>query len=224
MQMTRKVLLLSFVALFLSATATMAGPIVRMDKGASNHGVADPFTSCVLATNANNCGNFATTSSRTVDGAPIIQFVTNTGDSGSLGTVILADVFQIPGTIAAGDVLTLNLVPSAGPIDFGIFACDNGSGGPIAGGGAPLTGPCTIGALSDLNSFVTETDSGNSASFTFLGLAGLPSTWAFYTDPGELASFTLNTGTTTSTPEPGSASLLLAGALAAGLVALKARR
>jgi hypothetical protein len=223
MQMTRKVLLLSFVALFLSATATMAGPIVRMDKGASNHGVADPFTSCVLATNANNCGNFATTSSRTVDGAPIIQFVTNTGASAG-GIVVLADVFQIPGTIAAGDVLTLNLVPSAGLIDFGIFACDNGTdGGPIAGGGAPLTGPCTIGALSDLNSFVTETDSGNSASFTFLGLAGLPSTWAFYTDPGELASFTLK-GTTNPTPEPGSASLLFAGALAAGLVALKARR
>jgi hypothetical protein len=223
MQMTRKVLLLSAVALFLSASATMAGPITRMDKGASNHGVADPFTSCELPTNPNNCGNFATTSSRTVDGAPIIQFVTNSGAMAG-GIVDLVDVFQVPGTIAAGDVLILNLVASADPIAFGIFACDNNGDGPIAGGGAPLTGPCTIGALGDLGSFVTETDSGNSASFTFLGLPGLPSTWAFYTSPDELDSFTLNTGTTNPTPEPGSASLLLAGALAAGLVALKARR
>jgi hypothetical protein len=224
MLIARKFSFVVAAALIFSASATMAGPLVRMDKGASNHGVADPFTSCVVATDPNNCGNFATTSSRTVDGAPIIQFVTNTGDSGSPGTVVLADVFQVPGTIAAGDVLTLNLVPSAGAIGYGIFACDNGTGGPIAGGGAPLTGPCTVGNLSDLNSFVTESDSGNSASFTFLNLVGLPSTWAFYTDPGELASFTLNTGTTSTTPEPGSASLLFAGALAAGLVALKARR
>ena len=222
MQMTRNVLLLSAVALFLSASASMAGPITRMDKGASNHGVADPFTACELPTNPNNCGNFATTSSRTVDGAPIIQFVTNSGAMAG-GIVDLVDVLQVPGTIVGGDVLTLNLA-SADPIDFGIFACDNGSGGPIAGGGAPLTGPCTIGALSDLGSFVMETDSGNSASFTFRDLPGLPSTWAFYTSPDALDSFTLTTGTTTTTPEPGSASLLLAGALAAGLIALKARR
>jgi hypothetical protein len=208
---------------FFGVSAAVAGPIKQVDRGASNHGVADLFTTCSNPTDPDNCGNFATTSTAGPDGTTITQFVTNTGDSGSLGTVVLEDVFVIPDAIVAGDVLTLNF--TAADNNFGIFACANGSGGPIAGGGAPLSGPCTIGDIATLEGLAALTAlSATSATFTFAG-AGIPPSWAFYSDPRGFTGFTLTSpGGGTPTPEPGSASLLFAGALALGLVALKARR
>jgi hypothetical protein len=148
--------------------------------------------------------------------------------------VVLFDVFNVPGVIAPGDTLTLNLSPS--DTSYGIFACGNGNGKPIPGGGDPttgpfLTGPCTVGDLgfssvgnTPLDELITDTIVGHTVTINFLSGIGFPPSWAFFTDPGGLESFALDNGTTTTTPEPGSASLLLAGALAAGLIALKARR
>lgn len=239
MLMTRKIVVLSLALLVFGVSATLAGPLVRRDKGASNNGVADPFTACSNPTNPNNCGNFATTSTPGPSGTTITQFVTNSGAQLNPpappipGTVVFFDVFTIPGVVAPGSVLTLNLSPS--DINFGIFACDNGIGRAIPGGGDPttgpfLTGPCTAGELgfstvgnTPLDQLITDTIAGNTVKINFLSGIGFPSSWAFFTDPGGLVSLSLN-GTTNPTPEPGSASLLLAGALAAGLVALKARR
>ncbi len=229
--------MLSLALLVFSVSTTLAGPITRMDKGASGNGVADSFTACMNPTNINNCGNFATTSTPGPDGTTITQFVTNSGDpSGSPatpGTVIFYDVFTVPGVVTPGSVLTLNL--SSTDNNFGIFACGNGNGQAIPGGGDPttgpfLSGPCTVGELgfssvgnTPLDDLITDTILGNTVTINFLSGVGFPSSWAFFTDPGGLVSLSLN-GTTTNTPEPGSASLLLAGALAAGLLALKARR
>jgi len=236
--MTRKIVVLSLALLVFGVSATLAGPIGRKDKGASSNGVADPFTACSDPLHANNCGNFATTSTPGPDGTTITQFVTNTGDFGgdpaTPGTVVLYDVFTVPGVVTPGSVLTLNLSPADN--NFGIFACGNGNGTQaVPAGGAPitgpfLTGPCTVGDLGSssvgntpLDELITDTILGNTVTIDFLSGVGFPSSWAFFTDPGGLVSLSLN-GSTTTTPEPGSASLLLAGALAAGLVALKARR
>jgi hypothetical protein len=234
--MTRKLFALIVVTLFVGVSATLAGPIGRKDKGASNNGVADSFTDCSKPTNPNNCGNFAPTSTPGPDGTSITQFVTNTGDfDGSTpGTVVFYDVFTVPGVVAPGSILTLNLSPSDN--NFGIFACGNGNGKAIPGGGDPttgpfLTGPCTVGDLGSssvgntpLDQLITDTIVGNTVTIDFLSGIGFPPSWSFFTDPGGLVSLSLNNGTTNPTPEPGSASLLFAGALAAGLVALKARR
>jgi hypothetical protein len=229
--MTRKLFALIVATLFVGVSATLAGPLVRKDKGASNNGIADSFTNCSNPTNPNNCGNFATTSTAGPSGTTITQFVTNSGDfmGSGPGTVVLYDVFTVPGVIAPGSVLTLNLSPSDN--NFGIFACGNGAGGPESGDSKPLTGPCTVGDLgfssignTPLDQLITDTIVGNTVTIDFVAGTGFPSSWAFFTDPSGLVSLSLNNGTTTNTPEPGSASLLFAGALAVGLIALKARR
>jgi hypothetical protein len=234
MLMTRKIVVLSLALLVFGVSATLAGPI-RKDKGASNNGVADLFTDCSNPLNKDNCGNFGAATPGP-DGTTITPFVTNTGDfdgtPANAGTVIFYDVFTVPGAITPGSVLTLNLSPT--DTNFGIFACGNGNGKAIPGGGNPagpfLDGPCTVGDLgfsdvgnTPLDELITDTILGNTVTINFLSGVGFPSSWAFFTDPGGLVSLSLN-GTTNPTPEPGSASLLLAGALAAGLVALKARR
>jgi hypothetical protein len=225
--MTRKLFVLIVATLFFSASATLAGPLVRKDKGASNNGVAEAFNACKTSTT--NCGNFGP-SSGSVDGAAIVPFITNDG-MGTTTSILLLDVFQIPGTIVAGNTLMVNFVPSTNPIDFGIFSCENGSGGavgpsPIDGSTTALDGPCTVGTISDLENFFGISFSGDVATLTFknFGAIAPPTAWTFDTDPGELESFKVTSGGTNPTPEPGSASLLFVGALAAGLVALKARR
>jgi hypothetical protein len=232
MLMTRKIVVLSLALLMFEVSATLAGPLVRKDKGASSNGVADSFTDCSQPTNKNNCGNFGSPSPGP-DGTTITPFVTNSGDPdespATPGTVVFFDVFTVPGVVAPGSILTLNLSPSDN--NFGIFACGNGNGGALSGDNIGLIGPCTVGDLgfatvlgnTPLDQLITDTIVGNTVTIDFLSGTGFPSSWAFFTDPGGLVSLSLNNGTTT-TPEPGSASLLFAGALAAGLVALKSRR
>ena len=131
------------------------------------------------------------------------------------------DVFQLPGTIAPNSSVTFTFNSTTG--NFGAFACDNGTDAfALSSTGNPLTGPCTVGATDSLASFLSETDGTNTATIKFLGGAGFPTSWTFYTDKGNLAGIDLGGGTT-GTPEPSSLVLLLAGALVVGLVSTKAK-
>ena len=223
MRLTRNLLALALSTFVFGVSVVVAGPIVRKDKGASNNGVGLSFATCSLITNTENCGAYSSTPFETVDGANVFQFVTNDGQ-GTADSVQLFDVFTLPTPIVAGSELTLNLnnINDA----YGDFACNNTTD-PTAGAvdslGNPLSGPCTVGLTTSLASFLSETDSGNTATIDFSG-AGLPSSWTFYTADGNLDSFSVGTGSGTSTPEPGSASLLIVGVLALGLVAAKSHR
>jgi hypothetical protein len=221
--MTRKLFVLTVLTFVISVSTTLAGPGKRADKGASNNGVGLSFAACDTP-GLENCGQYASTPFETVDGASVFKFVTNDGSNTAAG-VQLFDVFQLPGTIAPGSELVLNLNNINN--GFGDFACANSTdptGGAIDSLGNPLTGPCTVGQISALANLFSESDLGNTATFTFLSGTGFPASWTFYAADGNLASFKVTSGGTTPTPEPGSASLLLAGALAVGLLAVKARR
>ncbi len=224
MRLTRNLLALALALFVFGAFTTLAGPVGRKDKGASNNGPGPnagaesvSFATCASSTNTENCGAFASSSFETVDGVKVYQFADNS--TGLAGAEEVLDVFTVSNSITPGDQLTLNLnnINNA----YGIFACNNGTGGPVDSLGNPLTGPCTVGNFTDLAALLSETDNGNTATFDFKTGAG--SSWTFYTADGNLANFSVTSGTT-SAPEPGSASLLFAGALAAGLLALKARR
>lgn len=207
------------VIFLISAFSTFGGPI-RKDKGASNNGVDLSFADC-LASTTENCGNFTTAPVSTINGVPVFNFVTNDGLQNT-DSVAVFDVFQLPGTIAPNSSVTFTFNSTTG--NFGAFACDNGTDAfALSSTGNPLTGPCTVGATDSLASFLSETDGTNTATIKFLGGAGFPTSWTFYTDKGNLAGIDLGGGTT-GTPEPSSLVLLLAGALVVGLVSTKAKR
>ncbi len=217
MRLTRNLFVIALALFVFGVSAAVAGTTGRKDKGASNNGVGPEsisFATCSLVTNTENCGVYSATPFETVDGASVYKFVTNDG----LGDVEIDDVFTLPTSITPGDLLTLNLNNINDP--YGNFACNNGTGGPIDSLGNPLTGPCTVGDATALAALLSETDSGNTATFNFLSGAG--SSWTFYTVDGNLASFKVTSGTTPA-PEPGSASLLLIGVLGLGLLTIKAR-
>jgi PEP-CTERM motif-containing protein len=220
-----KYLCLAVGVFLFTSSAAVAGPHKGKDLGTSNNGVGLSFAACDTP-GTENCGQYSATPFETVDGASVYKFVTNDG-SDTAGGVNVYDVFQIPGTISTSSQLVLNLnnINDA----FGLAACNNStnpsSGTAIDSLGNPLSGPCTAGLTSTLDAFLSETDSGNAATFTF---SGGPSSWTFYTADGNLASFVLTTNTGggggTTTPEPGSLTLLMAGLATIGFVATKARR
>jgi hypothetical protein len=217
---TRKSICLISAIFLVSALSTLAGPGTRKDKGASNNGVDLSFADC-LASTTENCGNFTAAPVSTINGVPVFNFVTNDGLQ-KPDSIATFDVFQLPGTIAPNS--TVSFTFNTGTGSYGAFACDNfndsTSGTAISSTEKPLTGPCTAGSTASLASFLSETDSGNTATFKFLGGAGFPTSWTFYTDQGNLAAIAFGGGTTT-TPEPSSLVLLLAGALVVGLVSTK---
>lgn len=219
MRQSRSICLLAAIFL-ISAVSTLAGPGVRKDKGASNNGVDLSFADC-LASTTENCGNFTTAPVSTINGVSVFNFVTNDGLKNT-DSVAVFDVFQLPGTIAPNSSVTFTFNTLTG--NYGAFACDNGTEAfALSSTNNPLTGPCTAGTTDSLASFLSETDGTNTATFKFLGGAGFPTSWTFYTDKGNLAGIDLGGGTT-GTPEPSSLVLLLAGALVLGLVSTKAKR
>jgi hypothetical protein len=213
-------LILVSTILIVCAASALAGPGSRKDLGASNNGVGTDFADCISPSQTTNCANFTTSPFETVNGVPVLKFAINPGDP-TLTTIF--DVFQLPGTITPGSQVALSFNTSTGT--FGAFACDN-SGAAFAfdSNGDPLTGPCTVGSTGSLASFLSETDSGNTATFKFLAGADFPSSWTFYTDDGNLVSISLSTGGGSTVPEPGSLPLLAIGLVALGTLVVSKTR
>ncbi len=207
-------LLFGLALLFLLSVAPARAN--RVDKGSSNYGDTDP--NC-----ANLTTNCQTTSqlSNTVAGNPVFSF-SFVSQGGNPATTLFA--FQIPDTITPGSVLTLTFPTLAG-LTYGSLYCDN-STDPThaldAGGNVmkdTTTGnamPCTPALLpANPNQFFTELDNGNAAAFTFNNVAGLPSSFTFFTDSlTDLPTAVDFVPGTVTAPEPSSMLLLGSGLLA----------
>jgi hypothetical protein len=192
------------LSVFIAALALLsfAGPAhansLHTEKGASGQGlIAD--------------ANF-TSVTRTVDGVTIGQFDDQT---------TLYDVFTIPSSFETGTPFVLTFADITQ--GYGIFDCDNGTNNFALSADSPavaLVGPCTTGPLGSNDVFVNFVESGNTATISFLGGAGAPSAFVFYTTAENLTGIE-PTSSSSNVPEP-SSMLLLASGLA-GLMLLRRR-
>jgi len=186
--MSNRVLIVAAAILFSVTPALATG--IHSDKGASGNGLAtDAFFD----------------SPTVVNGIPVTPFVNN-----NAGDTI--DIFEIPAAFESGTdyVLTFTDI-SAG---YGIFDCDNGTNDFAQSEDTPpvnLGSTCTVGPLGSNDQYVSFDESGNTATIGFLGGAGAPSTFFFWTADGNLLS--IEPASSVNAPEP--ASLLL---LACGLI------
>jgi hypothetical protein len=194
-----------FAAMMLLAVGPIRANSLHGEKGASNNGTTDDADFKAL-----NGGP-------DIDGiATTVYFNTNSGD--------VLDVFTLPSSFTAGTPVTLTFNTSSGV--YGIFDCDNGSnsfaiGVPTFPSTIPpvLNGPCTAGPAGSNDKFVSFVDGTTSATLTFLGGAGAPSTVVLYANDGTLTGITSGSGT--AVPEPGT--LLLVGIGLGGLFLLRRR-
>jgi hypothetical protein len=192
-------------AMMLLAVGPIRANSTHGEKGASNNGTTDD-------------ANFdALNNGPTISGIPTtVFFNTNSGD--------VLDVFTLPSSFTAGVPVTLSFNTTSGA--YGIFDCDNGSsnfaiGVPTFPSTIPpvLTGPCTVGAAGSNDKFVSFVDGATSATLTFLGGSGAPTTVVLYANDGTLTA--ISSGSGTAVPEP--ATVLLVGIGLAGLVMLRRR-
>ena len=190
----RSAILVAVFVLFVGAIPARANG-VHPEKGASNQGLAaDAFFE----------------SPTTVNGITVTPF----DDQGTI-----FDIIQIPSSFTSGTpfALTFNNIANG----YGIFDCDNGSNSFAISEDTPpqnIGSTCTTGPAGSNSAFVSFNEVGNTSTITFLGGAGAPSTFYFWTTDGNLTAIAPVNATA---PEP-SAFLLLASGLAA--LALLRRR
>jgi hypothetical protein len=180
---------------FFVGTAPVRANGVHPDRGASGQGLAaDAFFE----------------SPTTVNGITVTPF----DDQGTI-----FDIVQIPSSFTSGTpfALTFNNIANG----YGIFDCDNGSNSFAISEDTPpqnIGSTCTKGPLGSNDAFVNFNEVGNKSTISFLGGAGAPPTFYFWTTDGNLTAIAPVNATA---PEP-SAFLLLASGLAA--LALLRRR
>src|ERR1700733_8533495 len=188
-------------ALMLLASAVPAGANgVHSEKAASNQGLAaDAFFD----------------SPTTVNGITVTPF-------DDQGTIL--DVVQIPSSFESGTPFLLTFANINN--GYGIFNCDNGANNFAISEDTPpqnIGSTCTQGPVvsgSSNEQFVSFNEVGNTSTITFLGGAGAPPTFYFWTTGGNLTGIAPVSATGTA-PEP--AGLLLLASGLAGIALLRRR-
>ena len=188
-------------ALMLLASAVPAGANgVHSEKAASNQGLAaDAFFD----------------SPTTVNGITVTPF-------NDQGTIL--DVVQIPSSFESGTPFLLTFANINN--GYGIFNCDNGANNFAISEDTPpqnIGSTCTQGPVvsgSSNEQFVSFNEVGNTSTITFLGGAGAPPTFYFWTTDGNLTGIAPVSATGTA-PEP--AGLLLLASGLAGIALLRRR-
>ncbi len=186
------------VLVFLAGALPVFANAVHAPKGASGQGLI---------------GAAFFDSPTTVNGITVTPF----DDQGTI-----FDVFQIPSsfTSAPGTAFTLTFTDIT--LGYGIFDCDNeGNNFAVSADTPPqpLAGSaCTVGPVGSNDAFVSFNEVDNTSTITFLGGAGAPSTFYFWTTDANLTGIAPATATA---PEPTSLLLLAAGLV--GLVLLRRR-
>src|SRR5580700_4683962 len=188
-------------ALMLLASAVPAGANgVHSEKAASNQGLAaDAFFD----------------SPTPVNGITVTPF-------DDQGTIL--DVVQIPNSFESGTPFLLTFANINN--GYGIFNCDNGANNFAISEDTPpqnIGSTCTQGPVvsgSSNEQFVSFNEVGNTSTITFLGGAGAPPTFYFWTTDGNLTGIAPVSATGTA-PEP--AGLLLLASGLAGIALLRRR-
>jgi hypothetical protein len=183
--------------LVLLATAVPAGAnAVHTEKGGSGQGLAaDAFFE----------------SPTTVNGITVTPF----DDQRTI-----FDVVQIPSSFESGTPFLLTFANINN--GYGIFDCDNGTNGFAISEDTPpidIGSTCTAGPAGSNDAFVSFNEVGNTSTIKFLGGAGAPPTFYFWTTDGNLTG--LAPVTSGTAPEP--AGLLLLASGLAGIALLRRR-
>jgi hypothetical protein len=198
--MLKRLTIFAAVFMFLVNAVPAHATAVHSEKGASGQGLAaDAFFD----------------SPTTVNGITVTPF-------DDQGTIL--DVVQIPSSFESGTPFLLTFANINN--GYGIFNCDNGANNFAISEDTPpqnIGSTCTQGPVvsgSSNEQFVSFNEVGNTSTITFLGGAGAPPTFYFWTTDGNLTGIAPVSATGTA-PEP--AGLLLLASGLAGIALLRRR-
>jgi hypothetical protein len=198
--MLKRLTIFAAVFVFLVNAVPVHATAVHSEKGASGQGLAaDAFFD----------------SATTVNGITVTPF-------DDQGTIL--DVVQIPSSFESGTPFLLTFANINN--GYGIFNCDNGANNFAVSEDTPpqnIGSTCTQGPVvsgSSNEQFVSFNEVGNTSTITFLGGAGAPPTFYFWTTDGNLTGIAPVSATGTA-PEP--AGLLLLASGLAGVALLRRR-